>query len=156
MKYSFLYIFTIVLVNYGFSVTTPVSTPLGYLPPMTFLVGVVFVLRDYAQREVGHWVIIYMAIGCLLSYFMASPFVAIASLTAFTASEMLDWAIYSMMKTEFHKRVFYSSFAGVFIDTVIFLPMIGFFSVGAVIIMWISKMIAAAFIYLIYITKVRK
>jgi hypothetical protein len=47
------------------------------------LVGFVFVLRDFAQREVGHNIWWAMLAGCALSYCMASPFVAIASASAF-------------------------------------------------------------------------
>jgi len=150
MKYNLLYLVSIVAVNFTFANTDPLSTPLGMLPIGTFVVGIVFVLRDYAQRELGHKVILVMLIGCVISYFMASPFVAIASATAFVFSELLDWVVFTLLKSEFHKRVLYSSIVGVFVDTVIFLPMIGFFSVGAVLIMWLSKMVAAAGVYLYY------
>ncbi len=150
MKMSLFYLLTIIAVNIGFANSAPIETPMGYLPPMTFLVGLVFVMRDYAQREIGHSVILLMLAGCIISYFMASPIVAVASATAFIASELIDWLIYTLLKTEFHKRVLYSSIAGVLIDTVIFLPMMGLFSVGAVIIMWLSKMVAATMIYVYY------
>jgi len=153
MKKSILYLATIVSVNIGFAHTVPIETPLGFLPPMAFLVGVVFILRDYAQSEIGHYVILLMLIGCIISYFMASPFVAVASASAFIVSEFMDWLIYTAVKTQFHKRVFYSSFIGVFVDTVIFLPMIGLFSWGAVLIMWLSKMVIAIGIFIYYENK---
>src|SRR5690606_40392935 len=42
-------------------------------PPMSLAVGLVFVLRDFAQREVGHKVLFIMLIGAAISYLMASP-----------------------------------------------------------------------------------
>lgn len=138
-----IYILLIVFVNFIFSYTAPIQTPLGLLPPATFVVGVVFVLRDFVQRDIGHYVILPMLLGCALSYVMASPIVATASLTAFLLAEMTDWAIYTAIKKEFHRRVLYSSLVGVLVDTCVFLPMVGFFSWGAVFVMWSSKMVAA-------------
>ncbi|MDR0339290.1 MAG: hypothetical protein LBH65_03320, partial [Desulfovibrio sp.] len=96
MKFALLYIFSVVLVNYAFDVA-----PLLHLPggeswsPVALVVGFVFVIRDYAQREIGHRVLLAMLAGGALSWFMASPAVAVASLCAFLTSEMTDWAVYT-------------------------------------------------------------
>ena len=46
------YVLLIVLVNWGFSVV-----PLWHgWPPLSLAVGLIFVARDYAQREIGHWI----------------------------------------------------------------------------------------------------
>ena len=98
MKYlnSVAYVLLIVLVNWLFTVVPLVELPGGTMwPPVSLLVGFVFVARDFAQREVGHWVLALMAVGVVLSYFMASPQVAFASATAFLISELLDWAVYT-------------------------------------------------------------
>ena len=86
-----LYIALIFLVNYAFSVVPPVELPGGTMwPPVALLVGFVFVVRDFAQREIGHYVLLAMGVGVVLSYFMADPFIAIASATAFLISELVD------------------------------------------------------------------
>ena len=95
-KYTALYVVLIVLVNWGFTVVPLVDMPGGEKwPPMSLVVGFIFVARDFAQREIGHRVIIAMLIAAVLSYVMASPYVAVASLSAFLISEFADWAVYS-------------------------------------------------------------
>lgn len=142
-----IYLVAIVLVNYIFAHTTPLETPFGFLPPATFVVGVVFCLRDFVQRRYGHKCLLFMLAGCGLSFWMASPVVATASLTAFICAELADWGIYTAIKTEFHRRVLFSSLIGTLVDTVVFLPMLNLFSWGAVLVMYLSKMTAAIGVY---------
>ena len=58
MIWTTVYVFSIVLVNWLFVVVPPLVTPFGNLYLATLVVGVVFVLRDYAQREIGHKVLL--------------------------------------------------------------------------------------------------
>ena len=149
MKFNFtaFYIILIVLVNWGFTVV-PLIPILGEMfPPMSLAVGLIFVLRDFAQREIGHKVIGVMLIGGLLSYFMADPFVAIASVTAFLISESADWGIYTWTKKPFAQRILISSIVSTPIDSAVFLAMIGHFSILAVVLMTISKMIGALIVW---------
>ncbi|MEZ9540311.1 VUT family protein [Shewanella sp. 10N.286.51.B8] len=150
MKFIVVYILMVVGINWGFSVTAPFDTPMGPLPPMTFLVGIIFVIRDYAQRAVGHKVLPAMLVASVISYFMADPYVAMASFFAFLGSEFMDWAVYTFTKRPFHQRVLLSSIVGTPVDTFIFLPMIGFFSWPAAIIMIASKMLAAIAVWTWY------
>ena len=149
MKFNFtaFYIILIVLVNWGFTVV-PLIPILGEMfPPMSLAVGLIFVLRDFAQREIGHKVIGAMLIGGLLSYFMADPFVAIASVTAVLISESADWAVYTWTKKPFAQRILISSIVSTPIDSAVFLAMIGHFSILAVVLMTISKMIGALIVW---------
>ncbi len=96
MRYKFtaLYVALIVAVNYAFIVVPLVKLPDGTMwPPVALLVGFVFVARDFAQREIGHKVLLAMLVGVAISYFMANPFVATASAAAFLISELVDWAV---------------------------------------------------------------
>ncbi len=139
-----IYIASIVIVNYAFSIL-PIL-PLGegiVIPSATFLVGLIFVFRDFAQKEVGHYVISAMLLAGALSYFLASPTIAIASVTAFLVSEFADWGIYSFTGHPFPQRVLLSSALGTPIDSALFLYMIGFFSIQGVIIMTLVKMVGA-------------
>jgi uncharacterized PurR-regulated membrane protein YhhQ (DUF165 family) len=147
-KYSLLYIGLIVAVNYGFSVVPPMTLPGGDLwPPMSLLVGFIFVARDYAQREVGHWVILAMLVAGGLSYLLAEPAVAVASVAAFLVSEFADWAVYSVTRRPFAERILWSSAVGTPIDSLVFLGLIGFASVGGVIAMTLSKMVGALLVW---------
>lgn len=147
------YVATIVLVNIGFSHIPPIETQFGLFAPMALVVGGVFVLRDFAQRQAGHYVLVAMGIGALLSYAMASPYVAIASALAFAVSELVDWVIYSTTKKPFHERILWSSVVSTPIDTVVFLLGITAFSWGTFFVMIASKMVAAIVIWWIYNTE---
>lgn len=143
-----IYVASIVAVNYGFSVVPLVDLgPLGMWPPMSLLVGLVFVLRDYAQRDTGQWVLPAMTSGVVLSYFLADPYVAIASACAFAISELIDWAVYTWTRKPFGQRVLLSSAFGTPVDSAVFLGMIGHFSIAGVAIMTLSKMVAALAIW---------
>lgn len=142
-KYSIAYIVSILLVNVGFTLVPPVPLLGEMWPPMSLLVGLIFVLRDFSQREIGHRVIGAMLIGALLSYYLADPFVAVASVAAFLISETADWLVYSLSKRPVHQRIVISSAVGTPLDSAVFLAMIGYFSIGGVVLMTLSKMIGA-------------
>jgi len=146
--YTALYIVLIAMVNYAFTVVPLVALPDGTLwPPVSLLVGFVFVVRDFAQREVGHKVLLAMLAGAALSYFMAGPQVAIASALAFAVSELADWAIYTFTKRPFAQRVLYSSALGTPIDSIVFLAAIGHLSTAGVAAMTLSKMLGALLVW---------
>jgi uncharacterized PurR-regulated membrane protein YhhQ (DUF165 family) len=112
-----------------------------------YMTGSHFKYEDYAQKEIGHKVIIAMGIGAFLSYIMADPYVAIASLIAFAVSETIDWSIFTFTKKPLHKRILISSLISTPIDSALFLYIIGHFSILATTTMFVSKMIAALIIY---------
>ncbi|MFN4283752.1 MAG: VUT family protein [Alphaproteobacteria bacterium] len=146
LRFTALYVALIVLVNYGFSVVPLVKLPDGTMwPPMSLIVGFIFVVRDFAQREIGHRVLIAMLIGAALSYVMADPYVAVASAAAFLVSEAADWLIYSLTKRPFSQRILYSSLLSTPLDSAVFLFGIGHFSIAGVVTMTISKL-AGAFV----------
>lgn len=144
MKYTALYILLIVAVNYGFSVVPLVPTPWGDMfPPMSLVVGLVFVARDFTQREIGHGVLLAMLAGGALSYIMADPYVAVASVAAFAVSETVDWCVYTFSRRPFTQRVILSSLIGTPVDSAVFLLLIGHFGWSAVALMTASKMLGA-------------
>ncbi|MBB52977.1 MAG: hypothetical protein CMF67_01245 [Magnetovibrio sp.] len=148
LKSSILYVGLIVFVNWGFSVVPLVDIPGGEKwPPMSLIVGFIFVARDFAQREIGHRVIIAMLIAAVLSYVMADPFVALASLVAFLISEFGDWAVYSLTGRPFSQRILISSAVGTPLDSMVFLGIIGHLSAIGVIAMTASKMMGALIVW---------
>lgn len=150
LTFFFLYIASIVLLNYGFSYVPMVDLGFGLFSPMAVVAGAVFVLRDYAQRETGHFVLVGMAFGALFSFLLADPFVAYASVAAFVISELGDWLLYTITKKPFHQRVLISSLISTPIDTAVFLTLIDGMTVGTFVLMVIAKMIAAVIIWWIY------
>lgn len=143
-RFTALYIALIVAVNYGFTVVPLVELPGGVMwPPMSLLVGFVFIVRDFAQREIGHKVLFAMAAGMALSYVMADPFVALWSAAAFLVSELADWAVYTFTKRPLSERVLYSSVIGAPVDSAVFLGGLGIASGVGVATMSASKLLGA-------------
>ena len=152
--WTYVYMGSILLVNLIFANTQPIFFPSinAALPVATLIVGLTFVLRDFTQRSIGKWVLLAMAIAAGLTY-LISPGLALASAAAFAISEFADWAMYTFTKKPFAQRILLSSLISTPIDSVAFLwlaDFIGhpdipfpFFTVGSVIVMTLSKMVAA-------------
>jgi|TARA_R110001592_G_C13043541_1_gene739508 uncharacterized PurR-regulated membrane protein YhhQ (DUF165 family) len=146
-RFSLLYILSVVLVNIGFVYVPLVPVGGEMFPPMSLVVGVVFILRDYSQREIGHHVLAAMGIGAALSYLMADPYVALASLVAFLISELVDWYVYTFTGRPLGQRILLSSAISTPIDSAVFLEMIGHFSWFGFALMTAAKMLAAGAIW---------
>ncbi len=146
--WSVLYIGLIVLVNWLFTVVPPVDMGGGEMwPPVALIVGLIFIARDFAQRVIGHWVLVAMLIAAILSYFLANPFVAYASVAAFAISELADWLVYSFTKRPFAQRILLSSVLATPIDSIVFLGMMGWLSAPGVLAMTASKMVGALIVW---------
>lgn len=150
MHFGIYYLLAILASNMAFNYLPMVSTPFGSIPPATVLVGAVFVLRDYAQREVGHGVLAFMLVGVVLSYLLASPALAIASAAAFLVSEGVDWLIYNWTKKPFHQRVLFSSLVSVPVDSLVFLVLLDLNSWPAFLLMVGSKMLAGIIVWVVH------
>jgi uncharacterized PurR-regulated membrane protein YhhQ (DUF165 family) len=114
------YIVSIVLVNWLFAAVAPWPTIFGDLYLANVVVGFVFVLRDYGQRQIGHKILLATLLAGIITYFMVDPAIALASLTAFILSEMTDWAIYSFTRRPLQQRILLSSLVAVPLDTLAF------------------------------------
>jgi uncharacterized PurR-regulated membrane protein YhhQ (DUF165 family) len=148
MKFALLYIASLVLVNFAFDRVPLVPLPGGEMwPPVSLFVGFIFVVRDYAQREIGHYVLPCMLVGGAISWFMSTPAIALASLCAFLTSELMDWAVYTFTRRPFSQRVLLSSALSTPVDSVVFLVMIDMFSIASVLMMTVSKMIGALVVF---------
>lgn len=116
------YISFILIINICFS----------YLPSVHFsgnnvisvaniLVGFIYLARDFAQREIGHYVLLAMAVGATLSYWLADRAIALASLAAFLIAESFDWGIFTLTRWPLSKRLLLSASISAPIDTYVFL-----------------------------------
>ena len=127
--WAFIYVALIPFLNWSFGVIpeAQIVAPGGdYAPgialhPMTMVTGMVFVIRDFVQREMGHKVLILMAIGVAWSFFYSWPVIALASGIAFAVSEMVDWMVYTFTKYRLSTRILISSALATPVDTTVFL-----------------------------------
>lgn len=155
------YVAFIVLVNWLFipenlieGVTQwSTNTWMGTLYLANVIVGFVFVLRDYAQREIGHKVLLVTALAGIPVYFFAGPGLAVASMIAFMLSEMTDWAVYTFTKRPLQNRIILSSLFAVPVDTLAFQHLAGYLTPAAFVTEVISKAIGVAIVW--YLLKLR-
>ncbi len=150
--FSISYVLLIPFLNWAFS-----WAPIWELPdggnwtPFAILPGLVLVFRDFAQREIGHKVLILLVVGTVLSYFLAPIEIAIASGLAFMVSELVDWTVYTVTKRPLSSRILISSIVAAPIDTTLYLVganmvVPGVLTIGSIIASIASKLAAAAFI----------
>ena len=104
----------------------PCVIPVGFglmAPSGVLMIGLALVLRDLVQRWLGlRWVLAAIAAGSALSAVVAPAALVIASATAFLLSELADTAVYTpLAERRLMLAVALSSFAGVVIDSAIFL-----------------------------------
>lgn len=131
--WAFAYVVMIPALNWSFGkgalIDIDLSAYLGFLPngevvafqPLTIVTGLVFVVRDFVQREMGHRVLVLMALAIGWSFFYAWPVIAIASAIAFGISETVDWLIFTFTKYRLSTRILLSSAIAAPVDTTVFL-----------------------------------
>ena len=144
------YIALIAGVNWAFAIVPPLELPGGDLwSPVALIVGFVFVVRDFAQRRVGHHVLWAMLAGIAISWWMASPQLALASAAAFAIGELFDWLLYTFTKKPFSQRILLSSLVVAPHDSLAFLTFIGIASPAGVLAMSLSKLAGAVLVFLL-------
>ena len=150
MVYALAYVFSVVFVNWLFTIVPPIPLPGGEVwPPVSLVVGFVFVIRDYAQRAIGHKVLLAMLCGAAVSYFMAGPEIAFASMAAFLVSELFDWAMYTCTGRPFSQRILLSSLISTPVDSAVFLFLINMAGPGGILIMTLSKLAGALVVFML-------
>lgn len=141
------YMLLITGVNWAFTISPLIALPGGEMwPPLSLAVGFIFVVRDVAQRRVGHHVLWAMLAGCIASWYMASPELALASAAAFAVGELADWAVYTFMKQPFSRRILASSLLSAPLDSAIFLAAIGHSTLPGMLAMSVSKLLGACLV----------
>jgi len=151
--FVYLYVLLIPLVNWSFAHVPTIPMPDGGAwSPMAVVTGLILVVRDFAQREVGHAIFLPLVIGIAVSFVMAPPAIALASAAAFGISELVDWAVYSFSKKPLSKRVLISSAISAPLDSAMFwalasLTVAGVFTWSTVITAVASKLLGAYVVY---------
>lgn len=88
----------------------------------TVCVGLGFIIRDYAQRDLGDKVLYATGLGVGISFIMASPGVAVPSAAAFAISETSDWAVVRRLSARpMWERVLMSHLVSAPLDSAVFL-----------------------------------
>ncbi len=127
--WAFVYFLTIPFLNWSFGVVPnidfvppgPVFTQGISLHPLTLVTGLVFVFRDFVQRQMGQKVLIVMALAIAWSFYYAWPVIALASGLAFAVSETVDWLLFTFTRYRLSTRILLSSAIASPIDTTLFL-----------------------------------
>jgi uncharacterized PurR-regulated membrane protein YhhQ (DUF165 family) len=147
-----LYVALMPLINWAFAgiPTIPIPETLGggEWHPFTIVTGLVLVARDFAQREIKHWIFAAMVVGLTLSTLTAWPVIVLASAAAFLISETADWAVYTFVKRPLSQRIILSSLIGAPVDQLFFLWLASFavpgiFAWGSVLTGIVSKLVGA-------------
>ena len=104
----------------------PCLIPLGFgitAPSGVLMVGLALLLRDAVHETLGkYWALGAIGFGAILSFVLADPYIALASLVAFTVSELSDFAVYSKVRERSRELgVLASGVVGSVIDSVLFL-----------------------------------
>jgi queuosine precursor transporter len=159
-KYSLLYFVAVIGVSVLFNYA-PMFVDLGdgaSFSLWALVVGFWFVLRDFSQRELRHFVLIPMGLGLSFAV-LINPALALATAISSGISELADWALYSLVKQPFHRRILISSLVSCPLDSFMFFAAFDFFHVipGVSVFNWtsiiaasLSKLVAALIIFWMY------
>lgn len=151
-RWTALYVGLMPVINWAFAgiSTIPIPEDLGggSWHPFTVVTGLVLVVRDFAQREIKHWIFGAMIVGLALSTLTAWPVIVVASGVAFLISETADWAVYTFSGRPLSQRILISSCISAPIDQVLFIYLAsqvvpGMFAWGTIMTGIVSKLIGA-------------
>ncbi|HJS79506.1 MAG TPA: VUT family protein [Vitreimonas sp.] len=124
-RWAALYVGLMPFINWSFGAvpTTPIPEWLGggAFQPLAIVTGLVLVVRDFAQREMKHWVWGAMIAGLVLSMLTSWIVVVFASAAAFLISETVDWAVYTFSKRPLSQRIMLSSTFSAPLDQMVFI-----------------------------------
>lgn len=150
------YIGFIILLNWMFATFPYISLFGGSLSPADILVGFVYLLRNFAQREIRHFVILAMIAGAVISYFMANPTIALASVSAFVIGELIDWIIFTWTKRPFSKRLLLSASISIPFDSSAFLILIGRLDWLSFTVMSLAKFAGVFLLWYVYCLRLKQ
>lgn len=146
-KATWSYVLLIVVLNklYG---TLPLYTFFDELvSPLDITVGMIYIFRDFSQREIGRYVIIAMLFAGYLSFVLADQTVAYASLCAFLIGEFIDWGIFTYTKKPLSQRLIWSAMLSAPVDSFAFLYLLGRVNWLAMGVMTLTKFIGVIVVW---------
>jgi len=122
---TLLYIVSVVLINTLFLYIPFVSVMGSTVTPADVTAGSIYIFRDFAQREIKHYVIVAMLIGSGISYFLANSTIAFASFAAFSTAELIDWGIFTLTQKPLSERLLISASISAPVDSFVFCHFVG-------------------------------
>lgn len=153
----FTYIAMIAGINWLYELTPLVRLTSGDLwSPVDLIVGFVFVVRDFAQRKIGHHILWAMLAGIIISWWTVSPQLALASTVAFAVGELSDWALYTFTRKPFSQRILTSSLLAAPLDSLVFLSFMGLAAPLAMCAQICSKLSGALLVFFLVRRRERK
>jgi uncharacterized PurR-regulated membrane protein YhhQ (DUF165 family) len=124
-RWAAIYVGLMPLINWSFGAVPTFAIPPelggGAFQPLAIVTGLVLVVRDFAQREMKHWVWGAMVTGLVLSMLTSWIVVVFASAAAFLISETVDWAVYTFSKRPLSQRILLSSTFSAPLDQMVFI-----------------------------------
>ena len=151
-RWTALYVGLMPFINWSFAAveTFPIPDWLGggMFQPLAIVTGLVLVVRDFAQREMKHWIWGAMITGLILSTLTSWITVVVASGLAFLISETVDWAVYTFSRRPLSQRIMISSAASAPLDQIVFIGLAslvvpGIFAWGTILTGIASKLLGA-------------
>jgi uncharacterized PurR-regulated membrane protein YhhQ (DUF165 family) len=151
-RWSALYVGLMPFINWSFAAVPTAAIPDwlggGAFQPLAIVTGLVLVVRDFAQRELKHWIWGAMIVGLALSSLTSWITVVVASGLAFLISETVDWAVYTFSRRPLSQRIMMSSLASAPLDQVVFIGLAslvvpGIFAWGTILTGIASKLLGA-------------
>jgi len=151
-RWTALYVGLMPFINWSFAAVDTYAIPAwlggGQFQPLAIVTGLVLVVRDFAQREMRHWIWGAMITGLLLSTLTSWITIVVASGLAFLISETVDWAVYTFSKKPLSQRIMVSSLASAPLDQLVFIGLAslvvpGIFAWGTVLTGIASKLLGA-------------
>ncbi len=151
-RWSAIYVGLMPFINWSFAAVPTAAIPDwlggGAFQPLAIVTGLVLVVRDFAQRELRHWIWAAMIVGLLLSTLTSWITIVLASGLAFLISETVDWAVYTFSKRPLSQRIMTSSLASAPLDQLVFIGLAsqvvpGIFAWGTILTGIASKLLGA-------------
>jgi queuosine precursor transporter len=151
-RWAALYVGLMPFINWSFAAVPTTLIPDwlggGQFQPLAIVTGLVLVVRDFAQRELKHWIWGAMIVGLILSTLTSWIVIVFASGLAFLISETVDWAVYTFSKRPLSQRIMISSLASAPLDQIVFIWLAsqvvdGIFAWGTILTGILSKLLGA-------------
>jgi uncharacterized PurR-regulated membrane protein YhhQ (DUF165 family) len=147
-KTSISYMFLVLIINIAYYYLPAMYWHGQSLSSADLIAGSVYLFRDFAQREIKHYVLLLMLVAAVFSYLLASPEIAEASICAFVVGEFFDWSIFTFLTQSLFARLLLSSCIAVPVDSVIFLKLIHQFNFAGFMVMNGSKWCGILLVFL--------
>lgn len=104
----------------------PCLIPVGFglmAPSGVLVIAFALLLRDFVHETLGgRWALVAVFVGSVLSYFLADPIIAMASVAAYSVSEVGDHVVYTKLRVHSKfKAMLLSGVVGSILDSLVFL-----------------------------------